>query len=258
MRITDLDPLQHGLIFERFLNPERVSMPDFDVDFDDRRRGEVIQLRHREVRRRARRPDRHLRHDQGQAGASRTPPGCWATRSHGREAHQGDAAGRHGQGHAAVGHLRQRATRATARRGEFRQLHRDGPEAKKVFETALGPRGPEAAVGRARRRRDHVQRAADRHHPDHAPRAGRPDHHAVRLPELRDARPDQDGLPRPAQPHDHRRRAREHRRRTAASDIDLDALSGPRRPGRATSCSPAATRSACSSSTAAACARCCG
>ncbi|WP_137845601.1 DNA polymerase III subunit alpha [Microbacterium sp. 2FI] len=43
MQITDLDPLQHGLIFERFLNPDRVSMPDFDVDFDDRRRGEVIQ-----------------------------------------------------------------------------------------------------------------------------------------------------------------------------------------------------------------------
>ncbi|WP_392508706.1 DNA polymerase III subunit alpha [Naumannella halotolerans] len=42
MRITDLDPLQHGLIFERFLNPERKSMPDFDVDFDDRRRPEVI------------------------------------------------------------------------------------------------------------------------------------------------------------------------------------------------------------------------
>lgn len=42
MRITELDPLKHGLIFERFLNPERVSMPDFDVDFDERRRGEVI------------------------------------------------------------------------------------------------------------------------------------------------------------------------------------------------------------------------
>ena len=40
--ITELDPLHHGLIFERFLNPERVSMPDVDVDFDDRRRGEVI------------------------------------------------------------------------------------------------------------------------------------------------------------------------------------------------------------------------
>ncbi|HEY3735982.1 MAG TPA: DNA polymerase III subunit alpha [Jatrophihabitans sp.] len=42
LRITDLDPLRHGLIFERFLNPERPSMPDFDIDFDDRRRGDVI------------------------------------------------------------------------------------------------------------------------------------------------------------------------------------------------------------------------
>ena len=42
MRITDLDPLVHGLIFERFLNPDRVSMPDFDIDFDERRRSEVI------------------------------------------------------------------------------------------------------------------------------------------------------------------------------------------------------------------------
>lgn len=40
--ITELNPLEHGLMFERFLNPERVSMPDFDVDFDDRRRGEVM------------------------------------------------------------------------------------------------------------------------------------------------------------------------------------------------------------------------
>jgi len=41
--ITDLDPIVHGLLFERFLNPERVSMPDVDMDFDDRRRGEVIE-----------------------------------------------------------------------------------------------------------------------------------------------------------------------------------------------------------------------
>jgi DNA polymerase III subunit alpha len=40
--ITDLDPVVHGLVFERFLNPERVSMPDVDVDFDERRRGDVI------------------------------------------------------------------------------------------------------------------------------------------------------------------------------------------------------------------------
>ncbi|HXJ08290.1 MAG TPA: DNA polymerase III subunit alpha, partial [Burkholderiales bacterium] len=43
LRITDVDPLKHDLIFERFLNPERVSMPDIDIDFDDLRRGEVIQ-----------------------------------------------------------------------------------------------------------------------------------------------------------------------------------------------------------------------
>ncbi|MFC5678997.1 DNA polymerase III subunit alpha [Aeromicrobium endophyticum] len=42
LRITDLCPLTHGLIFERFLNPERPSMPDFDIDFDERRRAEVI------------------------------------------------------------------------------------------------------------------------------------------------------------------------------------------------------------------------
>ncbi|MFT4011694.1 MAG: DNA polymerase III subunit alpha, partial [Nocardioidaceae bacterium] len=42
LRITDLEPIRHGLVFERFLNPERPSMPDFDIDFDDRRRAEVI------------------------------------------------------------------------------------------------------------------------------------------------------------------------------------------------------------------------
>lgn len=40
--ITDVDPVKYGLLFERCLNPERVSMPDFDIDFCDRRRGEVI------------------------------------------------------------------------------------------------------------------------------------------------------------------------------------------------------------------------
>ena len=42
LTITDLDPLRYGLLFERFLNPERVSMPDFDIDFCQERRGEVI------------------------------------------------------------------------------------------------------------------------------------------------------------------------------------------------------------------------
>ena len=40
--ITELDPIKHGLLFERFLNPDRVSPPDIDIDFDERRRGEMI------------------------------------------------------------------------------------------------------------------------------------------------------------------------------------------------------------------------
>jgi DNA polymerase-3 subunit alpha len=40
--ITELDPIKHGLLFERFLNPERISMPDIDIDFDERRRSEMI------------------------------------------------------------------------------------------------------------------------------------------------------------------------------------------------------------------------
>jgi len=42
LRITELDPIEHKLIFERFLNPDRVSMPDIDIDFDERRRGDMI------------------------------------------------------------------------------------------------------------------------------------------------------------------------------------------------------------------------
>ncbi|SHK85047.1 DNA polymerase III, alpha subunit [Pseudonocardia thermophila] len=42
LQITDLDPIEHSLLFERFLNPERVSPPDIDLDFDERRRGEVL------------------------------------------------------------------------------------------------------------------------------------------------------------------------------------------------------------------------
>jgi DNA polymerase-3 subunit alpha len=41
--VTGLDPIKHGLLFERFLNPERISMPDIDLDFDERHRGEMIQ-----------------------------------------------------------------------------------------------------------------------------------------------------------------------------------------------------------------------
>ncbi|MCK5251196.1 MAG: DNA polymerase III subunit alpha, partial [Spirochaetaceae bacterium] len=46
LKITDIEPIKYGLLFERFLNPERVSMPDFDIDFCFERRGEVIDYVH--------------------------------------------------------------------------------------------------------------------------------------------------------------------------------------------------------------------
>ena len=42
LQISDIDPIKFGLLFERFLNPDRVSMPDFDIDFCQERRDEVI------------------------------------------------------------------------------------------------------------------------------------------------------------------------------------------------------------------------
>ena len=104
--ITELDPIKHGLLFERFLNPERVSMPDIDMDFDERRARRHDPLRHREVRRGARRPDHHLRLDQGQGRDQGLRPRAGLPVRARRPHHQGDAAGGHGQGHPAGRDLR--------------------------------------------------------------------------------------------------------------------------------------------------------
>ena len=72
--ITDLDPLRYDLLFERFLNPERVSMPDFDIDFCQDGRDRVIDYVRKQVRRGLRVADRHLRHDGGARGGARRRP----------------------------------------------------------------------------------------------------------------------------------------------------------------------------------------
>ncbi len=71
LKITDLDPLRFNLLFERFLNPERISMPDIDTDFCVERRDEVIALRDRKIRQGPRRANRHVRHDGGPGGDPR-------------------------------------------------------------------------------------------------------------------------------------------------------------------------------------------
>jgi DNA polymerase-3 subunit alpha len=72
--ITDLDPIFHGLVFERFLNPERISMPDIDIDFDERRRGDVIRyVTEKYGDDRGRRSSPMAPSGQGRHDA----PGCW-------------------------------------------------------------------------------------------------------------------------------------------------------------------------------------
>ncbi len=157
-------------------------------------------LRHREVRRGAGRPDHHLRLDQGQGGDQGQRPRARLPVRARRPHHQGDAAGRDGQGHLAHGRLRPQAP-AVRRGGRVPRAVRGRGRRPPGGRHREGPRGPQAPAGRARGRRDPVPRAAARRHPGLAARAGRRDHHPVRHGRVRVARPAQDGLPRPAQPH---------------------------------------------------------
>ena len=61
--ITEIDPIEYDLLFERFLNPERISLPDIDIDFCARRRQEMIEYVTEEIRPGQRQPDHHLRDD---------------------------------------------------------------------------------------------------------------------------------------------------------------------------------------------------
>ena len=65
LEITNIDPIRYQLLFERFLNPERVSMPDIDIDFCYERRQEVIDYVIKKIRQRPRGTDRYLRYDGG-------------------------------------------------------------------------------------------------------------------------------------------------------------------------------------------------
>lgn len=140
MRITDLDPLQHGLIFERFLNPDRVSMPDFDVDFDDRRRPEVIDYVTRKygdervamivtygtikTKQALKDSSRVLGYpfSMGEQLTKALPPAVMAK-------------------DIPLADIQNKDAKRYSEAGDFRQLISTDPEAAKVFETALGIEG---------------------------------------------------------------------------------------------------------------------
>ena len=75
LEISNVDPIRYGLLFERFLNPERVNPPDIDIDFADDRRGDVIEYVRAKIRARLGGADHHLRHHGGQVGHPRRRPG---------------------------------------------------------------------------------------------------------------------------------------------------------------------------------------
>lgn len=140
MRITDLDPLHHGLIFERFLNPDRVSMPDFDVDFDDRRRSEVIDYVTRKygdervamivtygtikTKQALKDSSRVLGYpfSMGETLTKALPPAVMAK-------------------DIPLADIQNKDAKRYSEAGDFRQLISTDPEAAKVFETALGIEG---------------------------------------------------------------------------------------------------------------------
>lgn len=140
MRITDLDPLHHGLIFERFLNPDRVSMPDFDVDFDDRRRSEVIDYVTRKygdervamivtygtikTKQALKDSSRVLGYpfSMGEQLTKALPPAVMAK-------------------DIPLADIQNKDSKRYSEAGDFRQLIGTDPEAAKVFETALGIEG---------------------------------------------------------------------------------------------------------------------
>ena len=179
LRIVDIDPIKYDLLFERFLNPGRKQMPDIDMDFDSRYRGEMIKYAAAALRRGPRRADRHVLHDQGPGrGARRGPRARLPVR---RSATRSPSSCRRSSWAAT-----RRCTRASSRSrsyedgykmaAELRELYEVDPDAKRVIDVARGPRGA-APPGRHPRRRggDHP-RAAHRVPPDPAQaRAGRAD-----------------------------------------------------------------------------------
>ena len=263
LRIVDLDPIRYDLLFERFLNPGRKQMPDIDMDFDERYRGEMIRYA----------AERYGWDHVAQIVTFSTIKARAAVRDAARvlglpvhrrrQDRQGHAAARHGPRHAAVGLPRRRARAsrtATRRRPSCGRCTRHDPEAKQVIDVARGLEGL--------RRQDGIHAAAvvitneplteylpiQRKPEAGGEPGGRADRHPVRDARGRGARPAQDGLPRAAQPVGHRAGPRPHRADDAGSGPTSTASpSTTRRPSR---CCAGATRSASSSSRAGRCARC--
>ena len=153
LTITDLDPIQFGLLFERFLNPERVSMPDFDIDFCQDGRDQVIRYVQAALRPRSGGADHHLRDAAGARRAARrrarAADALWA----GRQADKTGAAKSRCSGNAG-GRDRERA--------EAAGVSRRGPGGGACLRHRPAPGGPDPARLHPRRRHRDIGPSAER------------------------------------------------------------------------------------------------
>ena len=209
LSITDLCPLEHGLFFERFLNPERPSMPDFDIDFDDARRGEVIKYvteKYGTERVAQIATFGRLKAKAAIKDAARVLDHGFAISDRITKALPADVMGKG----VALKDIFDPQHKRYNEGGEFRALHDSDPDVRTIFHTALGLEGQIRnwgvhAAGVIMSSEPIIDVV-----PDHGAAAGRRRHHPVRLPDVRVARTRQDGLPRPVQPPDPRGRAVQH------------------------------------------------
>ena len=216
LRITDLDPIKYDLLFERFLNPSRKSMPDIDMDFDSRYRDEMIRYAAERYGRNHVAQIVTFSQIKARAASARRGPGARLPLCGGRQDRQGHAAAHHGTRHAvagvsrAAGALRRRLQdgHRVARHVQPRPRRQEGrrrrPRARRLAPPRRHPRG----------RGGHHQRTADRVSPHPAQTRGwagprvLTGRHAIRDARRRRPRPLEDGLPGSAQPRrDHRRRS---------------------------------------------------
>ncbi|NRQ50976.1 DNA polymerase III subunit alpha [Aeromicrobium stalagmiti] len=140
LRITDICPLTHGLIFERFLNPERPSMPDFDIDFDERRRGEVIRYvsnKYGEERVAMIATFGRLKSKAAIKDAARVMDYPF---SHGERITKALPADIMGKGVSLKG-LFDTNDKRYGDGGDFRKLHDEDADVRKIYQTALGLEG---------------------------------------------------------------------------------------------------------------------
>ncbi len=238
MGITDLDPIDHGLIFERFLNPERVSLPDVDIDFDERRRAEVIRYV----------TEKYGADKVAMIGTYGTIKAKNAIKDSARVLGYPYAMGDRitkampadvlGKGIPLSGITRPGAPAATARRARSARCTRTSRTCRKVIDTARGVEGLVRQMGVHAAGVIMSSEAITDHVPVWVRHSDGVTITQWDYPQLRVAGPAEDGLPRPAQSDDHGRRRQagegqhrpRHRTAVAAAGRRQDVrTAGPRR-----------------------------